>query len=361
MFIPITHTTVINKTILYSDTVLSLKDIGDNIKITSIEDVNEFSLESCLKTIFESNPNVIFNTIQYSKNDKKVYFYTNQEITVKEFEESKYTKHKPINSSSQILEEVKKLLTTNKIKNNDCISLYDVAALMHQMNYKYESIKDSYDRHIDNLITQEFDSSTSIVIYDFDYDNKELSIGFNYVGDNYDEITFIKKQGDLYISKSESSWDKDVIAAIGTELSQLYDEFIKFSNYKDEKNYDVKPVNSNFFVDISSYGVDIFTKSITNQFMKEFKLSSHSYDDKYAYHCNSTAIIGSLKGNEDEIFKKIFVKISDCPKWSQETLYEIRQKQLKKEQKIEDEIKYEEIKKQRRLELKRKIFPFLNK
>ena len=67
--------------------------------------------------------------------------------------------------------------------------------------------------------------------------------------------------------------------------------------------------------------------------MKKIKISSHNYADKYTYHYKTTAIIGSLKRNEKKKKKKIFVKISDCPKWSQETLYEIRQKQLKKEQK----------------------------
>lgn len=71
-FVP--HTIVVNKTIVYSDTVLPLKDIGNNLKVTSIENVSEISLENCLKKIFESNPNVIFNTIQYSKKDQKVYF-----------------------------------------------------------------------------------------------------------------------------------------------------------------------------------------------------------------------------------------------------------------------------------------------
>lgn len=109
MFVPVVpHTTIINKTIIYSDTVLSLNDFGNNIKITSIQNISEHSLKDCLKTIFKSNPNIIFNIIQYSKNDKTVYFYTNKEITTKEYEESKYTKYEPINSRTEILEEVKK-------------------------------------------------------------------------------------------------------------------------------------------------------------------------------------------------------------------------------------------------------------
>ena len=68
MFVPVVpHTTVVNKTIVYSDTVLSLKDKGSNLKITTISNVEEFMLDDCLRIIFESNPSVIFNTIQYSK------------------------------------------------------------------------------------------------------------------------------------------------------------------------------------------------------------------------------------------------------------------------------------------------------
>ena len=57
----------VNKTIVYSDTVLPIKDLGKNIIVTTLENIDESSFESCLSTIFESNANTIFNTIQYSK------------------------------------------------------------------------------------------------------------------------------------------------------------------------------------------------------------------------------------------------------------------------------------------------------
>ena len=54
MFIPIIpRTTVINKTIVYSDTVLSLKDLGTNLKITTISNINHKELEDCLRIVFE--------------------------------------------------------------------------------------------------------------------------------------------------------------------------------------------------------------------------------------------------------------------------------------------------------------------
>lgn len=62
---------VINKTIVYSDTILPVKDLGNNLKVFTISDASEYSLESSLETIFKSNSDIVFSTTQYSKNDKR--------------------------------------------------------------------------------------------------------------------------------------------------------------------------------------------------------------------------------------------------------------------------------------------------
>ena len=367
MFIPVapyTSTTVINKTIVYSDTVLNLKDLGNNIKVNSIKDVSEFELERCLKTVFESNPDVTFNTIQYSKNDKKVYFYTNKEITKKTYEESKLKKYKPIALKIEILEEVKNVLITQKNKDNNCISLYDVAVLLKKFRYEYDSIKKRYENYFEDIVQATFNDNSSVIIYNFDYENKFLRIGFRKLrNSNFDEICFAKQNGDLYVAKSESCWSKEVFEILSSKLSEMYDELLKYTDYKDSKKskYDTKSVNSNFCVDMSHYGAGIFVKNFENEYTNEFKLFAPSYDNDYSFECNSSIVNEAIKGKEDELFKRIFVKISDCPEWSQVMLYEIRQNQLAEEQRIEDEKKYQEMKKQKRLELRNKIFPFLKK
>lgn len=182
MFVPIVpsvpHTTVVNKTIVYSDTVLPLKDTGNNLKVTSIENVSEFSLESCLKTIFESNPNVIFNTIQYSKNNKTVYFYTNQDITTKAYEESKFTNYKPITSKTEILEEIKKVLLSPKSKDNNCISLYDVLTLLEELNSEYENIIKKYQNKLQDIAEYKIGDGCSIQFEEMDFDTKTMNISF---------------------------------------------------------------------------------------------------------------------------------------------------------------------------------------
>lgn len=41
--------------IVYCDKLLSLRDLGSDYKITSIANVDKFSVEECVKTIRESN------------------------------------------------------------------------------------------------------------------------------------------------------------------------------------------------------------------------------------------------------------------------------------------------------------------
>lgn len=354
MFVPYTpHTTVINKTIVYSDTVLSVKDLGNNLKVSTISNVSEYSLERCLKTIFESNPNVIFNTIQYSKNDKKVYFYTNQEISIKVWEESKIRAYKTITKTSEILKEVKNILVSELNKNDDCISLYDVAQLLRRKWNECDSDKDLSEEHLGYVIKSKYGSSSNIIIYDFDYNEEELNIGFKYLND-YDKIVFAKNGEDLYVKKDESYRGKDILVLLGDDLSKLYDKFMQYKDVKQQKSYKINAVNSNFLVDVSGYGASIFVGKPPFFILREFALDFPSYKDEYSYDCNSSIVISTLKGKEDEIFKRIFVRIEDCPEWSQLVLYEIRQNQLAGE-------KRKEMRKQKRLELTRKFLPFLKK
>lgn len=363
MFIPIVpfvpHTTVINKTIVYSDTVLPLKDSGNNLKICSISNVSEYSLENCLRKVFESNPNVIFNTIQYSKNDKKIYFYTDKTVSTQAWDESKVTKHKPLSNSKEILEEVTELFTQEKTIDTDCISLYAITNLMKKFSNGYDYIKERYQEHFNNILREEYYDS-SIVIYDFDYKKKQLRIGFKYWND-YDKIVFTKQNDDLCVVESESLYSQEVLTLIGKGLSELYDELIKFSDFKNQSTFESKSSNSNFLVNVNAYGVDICIISPSNRFSNDFKLSSRSYKNGYDYECNSTSVLSALQGKEDEIFKRIFVKIDDCPEWSKQTLYQTRQEQLAEEKRLEEEQLYKEMKKQKRLELKRKFFPWMNK
>lgn len=235
--------TIINKTIIYSDTILPLKDKGQSLKVTSIEGVSEYSLENCLKVIFESNLDVIFNAIQYSRKDKKVYFYTNKAITTKIYEESKFRNFKPLTSKTEILEEVKKVLLSPKNKDHDCISLYDVLILLRKLNEEYNAIKEKYENKLVNIIKNKIGKDSSLCFHDIDFENKTMHISFKkYKFSDYNEIYLIKQNDDLYVSKSSSRYNAEVFSVLCSTLSEMYDELSKYADFINYKyiKYDKK-------------------------------------------------------------------------------------------------------------------------
>jgi hypothetical protein len=364
MFIPfIPNTTIVNKTIVYSDTVLNFKELGNNLNVTSISGVGEYSFQSCLETIFKSNPNVIFNTIQYSKNNNKIYFYTDNPISTKEWEDKNITKNTYSNVNVEVLKDLKDLFANQQRGGMDTISIYDVMSLSMKNYYVQENIKQKYKVLMNQKIKNEIGNDYAIVIHDFDYDLNELFISiidcyiYNDKSLNNspsEEYKFQKKDGDLYISEAEHEHhEDDMLPLIGDDLSNLYDLFLKSKDYNEQAKRRINPINSGFLVDINRFGVNLYIPK--NFIQNEFSIRLFNGSDDYSYECNSNNVMNLLKGNEDELFKKIFVRIDDCPEWMRSTLYEQRQVQLAEEQK-EDEKK---AKREKRKELVRKVLPFI--
>lgn len=256
--------------------------------------------------------------------------------------------NEPVSNSLkiEILNETKNVLTCPKIKNNQCISLYEIIQLIRNTNAEYKKLKKKYEYHFDSLLKTHIDNSSYAFVYDFDYQKKVLSIGFKkYKGSEIQSLHFKKIDGDLCIAESDISCAREVFQLLSSSLSNLYDELLKYEDFRNYKKgkYNVKPINSNFDINICGYGIHV-------EYKDDFILRAPGDENGYSLTCNSGNVVEVIKGKEDDIFKNIYIKISDCPEWSQAMLFEIRQKELEVEEK-----------KEKRLELKRKFLPFLKK
>ena len=326
MFVPVVpHTTVVNKTIVYSDTVLSLNDKGSNLKITTISNVEEFMLDDCLRIIFESNPNVIFNTIQYSKNDKKVYFYTDKEIDISKYKKISTIEYRPIKNKQDILEEIKRIISLSKVNRYDCVSLNTAYEFILKKRNELKNKEKYYKRILDNMIKEKYGRDSGLVVHGFDYETDELSIAFNHFGSKYYNIDLKIKDEDLYVSSSETYESDDVFRLLYKQLTLLYNEYEKYREFYEQKTYHERPVNSNFFIDIDFYGVRIYNKEFFN---KDFEIRYPSYSKEYEIECNSAKLMSVIEETQRDILNNIYIEIEKCPKCSRKELYDIRKKQL---------------------------------
>lgn len=355
-----------NNSILYCD---------DLIK-TSISGIRDEYLLECLDKIVESNPDATFSLIQYSKRDRRIYFYTDRVISTKQWEPPKLQMPKKIITKVEVLEEIKKLLLSEEKEDNNCISIYDrddvislnnVIKLVKSKQNEYEKTKSEYEEKLKYLYRSKEGTSAHIFISDFYFEPDELKIAFtSYSLGDYTYILFKKdSDGDMKGIKESGYHDpNDIMVICGGIISEAHEKLSQFKEFKTQKRKEIRTINSRFIIDIDNYGIDIKCSS------RVFELSFRSYSDDVKYECNSQDIINLLKGNEAIIAKKILVRIEDCPEWMHGSLYDARAKQLeqrKKEKELEDierrkkeEKEQKQLKKQERAkQFKKRFLPFL--
>lgn len=250
-----------------------------------------------------------------------------------------------VSTKSELLREVKKVLEQEKCKDESSISLYDLSKLMEKKRDRDFKIREELCSKITNCSRVCFlaDSMEVLIVY------------HNSIGKD-EKVYFKKIDGDLiivnkFIYHPISYTARYLLHEYGNEISGFYDKCIENLNYYRYamRWNNPKSVNSNFSVIIDNAYKDVTISDSNENFFSLRASSSLSYD--YDCNCNSNNIIDIIRGNEDELFKRIFVKISDCPEWTHEDLYGIRKEQLEEQQRID----YEEMKKQKRLELFRKL------
>ena len=78
----IENSKIINKEILYSNKILDTKTNKGNLCLATKNNVSIYTLEEEIENIIKNNIDVVFHTIQYDEKNKRLYFYTNEELVI---------------------------------------------------------------------------------------------------------------------------------------------------------------------------------------------------------------------------------------------------------------------------------------
>lgn len=247
-----------------------------------------------------------------------------------------------------ILNMIKQLLVSEPNKNSSCISLWEVEQLRRKQYSKIYLKKKEYEEQMVALLETRPDYKDCYfnIMSSFSALENEMTINIYHDG-KCERILISKKPcnayGNIFVKKTDSIRAQEYLELLGSVLSELYNFYIQYWQFYYQSSYDVKSVNSRFLVDISNY-----KSSIT--FGTDFKLEFRTFEDVSCMCLDD--VLAAITGKEEEILKKVFVKIKDCPEWMQPILREIRQKEL-------EELQSGETEKQKRMELINRFFPFI--
>jgi hypothetical protein len=256
--------------------------------------------------ILEENPEVVFNTVQYSYQHEEAYFYTDKPISKEKWEKRNEIKKDYLVDNSSIETDIKELLASDRIMNPGFVALYDVLCLLKRMHHGIESFEDNIESRIKHKLRL-IDDDYYVTIYDMKYETCECNIlvskYYRYSDDSKEEFWFKKIGNDIYISKKDGDnlFGDEILGLIGDEISELYDYQLKQNGKKDGSAYGKECVNTDFIVDMSQYGVTIYSESA-------FMINTYSYSDNIDYECNSAILMQLLKGNVYNLYRKIFPK-----------------------------------------------------
>lgn len=242
--------------------------------------------------------------------------------------------YKHLNSDLEIYDELKNIFNSEDIYDETAISLYDVLKTIQKKLIEYDSVKNIYEDYFERLLKRRFDRPI-IKIEDNLRGNNELSMLFT--PDYYKErpsksITFSENDFGLYIKNDKTSYRKDIYSALpSSDIVNCYCDLLPYSDFLKERKEYIKPLNSNFYVNIDRFGVELSNKkSCFSDNFSFFAFSGYGGYRKGEFRCNKklSRSYSMIIDNENELLKKIFVEIEDCPKWSKKTLYQAREKEL---------------------------------
>ena len=184
----------------------------------------------------------------------------------------------------------------------------------------------------------------------------------------WDKYEYFKEpDGTIKEKKLEGYHDYNVLGNVSEHILDLINFYLSIEETRKQRRNKIKSVNSDLFIDIDHYNIDVYIDKYGGYYMglnPLFKSTFYTYSDKIEHSYAYSDILDKLTNNEMEFLKKIHVKIDDCPSWIREQLYQKRQAEIIERQRQEEELRLkeqeliasEEVQPQKKLSSLKKLF-----
>ena len=362
-------TSIIHEELIYGDVFINPEDLGKNLKTTYISNLGEVSLEYCIKTILENNENVTFHTIQYSKKQRRLCFYTDNPVNTSKWQEKETKPPQKINTKEEITKAVLSVFENEPIYDQDCASVYEILMIYQNLDKQIKNVKDKTKNVIQTILNNRVDSDIYCSVHDFDYDTHSIQIYMSTRwSSTWDKYEYFKEpDGTIKEKKLEGYHDYNVLGNVSEHILDLINFYLSIEETRKQRRNKIKSVNSDLFIDIDHYNIDVYIDKYGGYYMELnplFKSTFYTYSDKIEHSYAYSDILEKLTNNEMEFLKKIHVKIDDCPSWIREQLYQKRQAEIVERQRQKEKLRLkkreliasEEVQPQKKLSSLKKLF-----
>lgn len=297
---------------------------------TKISNVEQTDLKSVIKVILKdsNNNDKIIDTIVYLKEQKELYFFANAEISTdsyyKTIQQDRLQDEKKFNpidlfNSVTFIDEEKDFM--NYVSVYDILKDLDTIFAEFDRNEEYKQmISKKIKRYLKKTglnISLDYDCFSAFAIVKI----KIIKYWDDLLGrqcNTCSEFEFYEDNGDIVIKNSrrdEFGIGQEILLLIGKELLEIF-KILKENESLLNQNSRIETLNYNALL----YFLNRKLSYKTNAFNIEMKIPFKEYE----YDINSFNFAQVFAdGKQEEILKRTYVDILDCPKYLQESLFNI--------------------------------------
>lgn len=323
----IENSKIINREILYSNKILDTKTNKENLCLTVKNNVSVYTLEEEIENIIKKNIEVVFHTIQYDEKNKRLYFYTNEELVIevkqrtednidyiKELSISEYYK-KIIDDLYSFKEPKEKYMLP--LENESTVSLKIIIDTIVQknkemkkfINHTNEEIAKSLDFEIylnNNKENKLFEMVKKISDPERPWHKEHMHIYFEIIGE---KVFLLNYDNDDLNTSLSLKYLKEAIEIIEPVIEKS-STFLKYTN----NPFTVNSINSNYQINISKDSLEITISDTTSDFNYTI-----NFDQEIKTECKSFELYNLITSNKiNEIFNNIYFCKKNFPQWMQE-------------------------------------------
>lgn len=298
-------------------------DIKSEKRKTTIRKVNENNIEQNIDRIKTFNKNISIYKIIYNKKKQELIIIADKKIQIHRNLKKRFI---AFNSTNDLKKELEKLLNQDKIVDEEYISLEQIKIYYKKIIDTLYEQKNNIEEDINEKLKSIYGKTSELVIYNYDSINNTIKIGFNknYQERKYKTITIGIKNNDIVVIKSEYKDSENIIKLLKQDLIELFNNYKRYKYFDEFYNEDITKNNANFHVNLTLYGITLSSKYSDNL---TFKIKYSTYEDKF-YIYSDNDIKPFLQHIAPLLLEKIYIPINECPTWSQEYFFNIREQEL---------------------------------
>ena len=202
---------------------------------------------------------------------------------------------------------------------SELIDLTSVLDTIKRKRLEFEKCREEYVKKLENKY-----DTILFCIHDYKFDDI-IRVSYCYKDNVFSWTSLKLKYENGILSQVGSNYN--LPSGLINYLKEIIFAFNDYEDYYNEKNDFIKPVNSDFNVSISRFGVTIYLKG-SYKYFNVFNINGFSYTDLVDIETHNIEIRNLCNEYSKILFNKILVRIEDCPKWMRDELRSIKQKQF---------------------------------